>query len=289
MTQAAIKTGVGPMVTVAVEQHFPEDQRIIVDNLAYAILPFAMRAFVLLTKPDFVRDWMIRATEKSAPGIWGGLMCRKRYIDEKLVESAGQIEAIVNLGAGFDTRTCRLPKLAGIPVWELDHHKNIKPKRMRLRKLFGALPANIQLVSIDFDCEDLETKLAAQNYALNKPTFFIWEAVTQYLDESGINMTFDFLAKAARGSRLAFTYIRQDFIDGRVLYGQEKLYQQYIVKNRIWQYGLDPQNMANFLDNYGWRFSEHIGYEELAARYVKPTGRQLAATPIERMVYAEKR
>jgi hypothetical protein len=29
MTQAAAKTGVGPTVTVAVEQHFPEEQRII--------------------------------------------------------------------------------------------------------------------------------------------------------------------------------------------------------------------------------------------------------------------
>jgi O-methyltransferase involved in polyketide biosynthesis len=34
-------------------------------------------------------------------------MCRKRYIDEKLIESVGQIDAVVNLGAGFDTITAR--------------------------------------------------------------------------------------------------------------------------------------------------------------------------------------
>ena len=39
---------------------------------------------------------------------------------------------------------------------------------------------------------------------------------------------------------------------------------------------------------YGWHVVEHLGYEELAERYVKPTGRELASTPIERMVYAEK-
>jgi hypothetical protein len=33
---------------------------------------------------------------------------------------------------------------------------------------------------------------------------------------------------------------------------------------------------------------EHLGYEELHERYLKPTGRQLAVMPIERMVYAEK-
>ena len=80
MTQAAAKTGVGPTATVAVEQRFPQNQRIIEDNLACSILPFPMRTFVHLTRFAFVRDWMVRATEKSAPGLWGGLMCRKRYV-----------------------------------------------------------------------------------------------------------------------------------------------------------------------------------------------------------------
>ena len=55
---------------------------------------------------------MIRVSEKSAPGVWGGLMCRKRYIDEKLIESVDRIEAVVILGAGFDTRAYRLRALA---------------------------------------------------------------------------------------------------------------------------------------------------------------------------------
>ena len=36
------------------------------------------------------------------------------------------------------------------------------------------------------------------------------------------------------------------------------------------------------------RLYEHLGYEELAERYVKATGRELTSKPIERMVYAEK-
>ena len=38
----------------------------------------------------------------------------------------------------------------------------------------------------------------------------------------------------------------------------------------------------------GWRVLEHIGYEELAERYVKQTGLNLRTMAIERMVYAEK-
>lgn len=288
MTQAAAKTGAGPTVTVAVEQHFPEDQRIIEDNLAYSILPFPIRTFVHLTRLAFVRDWMVRAAEKSAPGIWGGLMCRKRYIDEKLIESIGQIDAVVDLGAGFDTRAYRLPALADMPVWEVDQPENIEPKQARLRKLFGEVPTHVKLVPIDFEREELEAVLASHGYPADGRMFFIWEAVTQYLTETGIRATFAFLAQAARGSRLAFTYVRKDFLDGQVMYGQENLYKQYVVRDKVWLFGMNPEGVVNFLEPYGWCVIEHLGYEELAERYVKPTGRELASTPIERMVYAVK-
>jgi methyltransferase (TIGR00027 family) len=134
------------MALVAVEQLFPRDRRIVVDDLARAILPFGARTFLWLVRPSFV-DWIVRAAERKFPGLWGGIMCRKRYIDEKLIESAGQIDAVVNLGAGFDTRAYRLTALARMPVWEVDQAENINPKRARLRKLLGAVPAHVTLVS----------------------------------------------------------------------------------------------------------------------------------------------
>lgn len=288
MAQAAAKTGLGPITTVAIEQHFPKNQRITRDDLAYLILTFGMRAYVWLMRPDWARDWMVRVTEKTAPGLWSGILCRKQYIDEKLIESVGQINAVVNLGAGFDTRAYRLPALADLPVWEVDQPENIKPKRVRLQRLFGGVPAHVMLVSIDFDREELGAVLASHGYSADKRTFFIWEAVTQYLTQTGIGATFDFLAKATRGSRLAFTYVRKDFLDGQAMYGQKYLYKKYVLKDKVWLYGMDPEGVADLLGAYGWRVVEHLGYEELAERYVKPTGRELASTPIERMVYAEK-
>jgi methyltransferase (TIGR00027 family) len=288
MTKLAATTGAGPMLSVAVEQHFPKNQRIIEDNLAHSILPSSMRAIVQLTQLAFIRDWLVRTTEKSAPGIWGGTTCRKRYIDEKLIESVAQIDAVVNLGAGFDTRAYRLPALASMPVWEVDQPENIGLKLARLKKLFGGVPNHVKLLPIDFDREELGSVLAAHSCPADRRIFFIWEAVTQYLTESGLRVTFDFLAKAARGSQLAFTYLRRDFLDGQVMYGQEYLYKRYVVRDKIWLFGMDPEGIVNFLAPYGWRVVEHLGYEELAGRYVKPTGRELASTPIERMVYAEK-
>ena len=288
MAKEAAKTGSGPTVTVAIEQFFPIEQRIIQDDLAHQIVPFGMRAFIQLIRLNVTRDWMVRTTEKAAPGIWGGLMCRKRYIDEKLLDAVDQVEAVVNLGAGYDTRVYRFPELTKLPVWEVDQPVNITPKQARLQKIFGDVPAHVRLVPIDFDKETLETVLTAQGYSLAKPTFFIWEAVTQYLTEAGIDATFSYLQKAAPGSRLAFTYVIQEFLDEPGKYqSYERLYKQYVEKN-IWLFGLAPDEVDSFLKRYGWRVKEHLGCDELAEWYVKPTGRDLPSIPIERMVYAEK-
>lgn len=288
MTRTAAQTGPGPMSVIALEQTFPRAQRVLDDELAGRILPFALRAFLLLMRPRPVRDWMIRSSEKRMPGIWGGMLCRKRYIDDRLGEAAGEMEAVVNLGAGFDTRGCRMPALADVPVWELDLPRNIKPKRTRLRRLFGQIPPHVMLVATDLEHDDLGTTLAANGYTTHRRTVFVAEAVTQYLTEAAVRAMFDFLAGAAAGSRLLFTYVRKDFIDGRAKHGQDALYEKYIVKDTTWHFGLDPDDVADFVGAYGWRVVEHLGYGDLAERYITPTGRGLASTPIERIVYAEK-
>ena len=275
------------MVLVAMEQYYPEGERIIVDDLACQILPFAFRAEVRLIGP--IKDWVIRKSEEKVPGLWGGIMGRKRYIDDKVIESAdGHLEAVVNLGAGFDTRAFRLPALDRVPTWEVDQPQNIDAKRSRLEKLFEPVPDHVTLVPIDFDHEDLATVLASHGYEPDKKTFFIWEGVTQYVTESGIRATFDFLAKASVGSRLVFTYTPRDFIDGEVFYGQEYLYKKMLLKDKLWLFGIDPETIDDFLGEYGWRVLEHLDYEELGERNVKPTGRELQSMAIERMVFAEK-
>ena len=288
-TEYAATTGAQPTVAVAVEQSFPDGKRVITDDLAYSILPLSMRLYTRLFRLPGIRGWTINYSDKAFPGVWGGLLIRKRYIDDKMLEAvANQAEAVVNLGAGFDTRAYRFPALRSIPVWELDQAQNIDTKRARLKKIFGEVPDHVKLVAINFEQEDLGAVLASQGYETSMKTFFIWEAVTQYLTESGIRETFDLLSKVSAGSQLAFTYILKDFIDGEVLYGQESAYKEFLVKKKAWCFGFDPENVPNFLSDYGWHMIEDISYEELTERYVKPTGRQLASMEIERMAFAEK-
>jgi len=102
----------GSIVIVAIEQYVPSHQRIIIDDLAYSVLPFSARALIWAMRPPLARNWMVRATERAFLGLWSGIICRKRYIDEALIAASREIGAVVNLGAGFDTQAYRLPSLA---------------------------------------------------------------------------------------------------------------------------------------------------------------------------------
>jgi methyltransferase (TIGR00027 family) len=286
----AAQTAFGPMVIVAVEQHYPPRQRLLDDALASRFLPPGLRFGAWLSRWQVMRDLSIKATEKRAPGIWGGVGCRKHYIDNKVTQALGAgVEAVVNLGAGLDTRAYRLVAPAGIPAFEVDLPANITDKRARLQALYGRVPEHVTLVPLDFETENLGEALAAHGFQMDRPAMFVWEAVTQYLTEDGIRATLRTLAKAATGSRLVFTYLRKDFLDGTNLYDAERLYQEFRVKYGVWHFGIDPEHVDDLLAEYGWIEQEQLGARELTERYIRPTGRNLPVSEIERCVHAEKR
>ena len=112
--------------------------------------------------------------------------------------------------------------------------------------------------------------------------------MTQYLTEDGVRRTLEGLRAAAPGSRLVFTYVRRDFIDGTNRYGTRTLYRNVRQRRQLWHFGLQPDEVGEFIAGYGWRLVEQAGPDELVQRYVEPTGRKLKASQLEWSAYAEK-
>ncbi len=289
-TKGAAKTGNQPTLTVAIEQNFPQEQRIINDTLAPKLYSGANRFWIQLTKISFLRNWIVGLTEKFLPGGWSCFLVRKRYIDEQLLKAVGnrEVEAVVNLGAGFDTRLYRFKALRHIPSWEVDQPINIAAKERVLRRALKTVPENVTLTRINFVEQEIGELLKKSGYQEGVKTFFIWEAVSQYLNEAAVHKVFDFFAKAPTGSQLVFTYVLKDFIEGTNLYNQEMFYKRVVLKDKIWQFGFDSTKLGELLKKSGWKLIEDLGYAELGDRYVKPTGRNLGVLEIERIVFAEK-
>jgi O-methyltransferase involved in polyketide biosynthesis len=112
--------------------------------------------------------------------------------------------------------------------------------------------------------------------------------VTQYLSEDAVRTTLAALRAAPAGSRLVFTYVRSDFIDGRNMYGATLLYKRFRQRQQVWKFGLDPGAVEAFVGEYGWRLVENAGPDYYLQNYIRPAGRDLAASDLEWTAYCAK-
>jgi methyltransferase (TIGR00027 family) len=157
-----------------------------------------------------------------------------------------------------------------------------------VRRAIGTVPESVRLVPLDFERDDLIATLTGHGYRADARTFFIWEGVTQYLTEDAVRATLGELQGAVTGSRLVFTYVPRDFIDGVDMYGAAILYKRFRQRRQVWQFGLNPDNVSDFVAEYGWRLVEQAGPEYYLQNYIRPSGRDLTASRLEWAVYAEK-
>lgn len=289
MTNPATRTAFGTMLLAAVETNFPPGRSFTRDALAASVLPLRMRMVAAATRVGWIRGRMLGRIERDHPGTWAGIACRKTFIDEQLGAALDQgVGAVVDLGAGLDTRAYRIPGCARAPFFEVDLPENIGHKRAWIARTLGDTPAHVRLVPVDFDREDLGEALAASGLPTTAPSFVIWEGVTQYLSEAGVRATLAGLGRLPAGSRLVFTYVREDFVAGREMHGLPGVYRRLVVDEGLWHFGLAPEAVDEFVGAYGWRVVEHVGAPEFMARYVAPTGRAMTVMAIERLVVAEK-
>ena len=276
------------MVIVACEQFVPAPRRLVDDHLAAQFLPPAARLVTRACRFSAIRAVFMKAAEKAAPGLWGGIVCRKRYIDERTAAAlAAGAKALVILGAGLDTRACRFAVPLAVPSYEVDLPPNIEYKRAQLLARYGRIPGHMTLVPLDLEKADLGSALAAVDFQISQRTIFIWEGVTQYLTAAAVRNTLRYLSRAGAGSSLVFTYVRKDFLDGEQLYGAEKMYNRF-VRGGIWHLGLAPDAVDSLLQEYGWMEREQAGAAEFRRWYLDPAGRHLPLLEIERCVWAIK-
>jgi methyltransferase (TIGR00027 family) len=284
----AAQTAFGPMVQAAIEQYEAPERRLVSDDLALSILPASQRALVRAMRWPLLRRLTIAAGERAVPGSWSLITCRKRYIDDKLDEALGSVDSVVVLGAGLDTKAYRLARRSDIPVFEVDLPVNIARKKAAVLRAIGAVPASVHLVPLDFERDNLIDALAGHGYRPDSRTFFIWEGVTQYLTEDAVRATLGALQATSAASRLVFTYVRKDFIDGVNMYDAAILYTRFRQRQQVWRFGLYPDEVSAFVAEYGWQLDEQAGPDYFSRNYIEPTGRKLAASQLEWSAYAHK-
>jgi len=140
-------------------------------------------------------------------GMVDHVSLRTAAIDAAVTEAArGGARQVVILGAGLDARAWRLPALAELDVFELDHPDTQRGKRESAEALGPAL-ARLHFVPIDFEQERIADRLAEVGHDAEAPTVWIWEGVTPYLGRDAIDATLaDIGVRSSVGSVLLMTY-----------------------------------------------------------------------------------
>ena len=105
-------TGYGPAIMRAMENLLPENKRLFEDPYSEKFLSPFYKFFVIIMRPPKIWNFLMNMREKSTPGVVGGILCRTRYIDDVLNNAIKEgVGAVVNLGAGMDSRAFRIPVL----------------------------------------------------------------------------------------------------------------------------------------------------------------------------------
>ncbi len=190
-----------------------DDPAIVSDPVAVALLPMRYRiALRAAERAPNVSRIALRTLALATRNLSRHLALRTRAIDDVIMrEARAGSEQLVLLGAGFDARAWRLDGLANTTVFEVDHPDTQAHKRDSVRKRVVSAPTpparNVVWASIDFQKQTVDEVLERAGHDATRPTTFVWEGVTMYLDANAIDATLAAVSRrAAPKSCLAMTY-----------------------------------------------------------------------------------
>jgi methyltransferase (TIGR00027 family) len=142
---------------------------------------------------------------------------RTSFYDAALRRHLPGIDQLVILGAGFDTRAYRLSPENPVQCFEIDQPRT-QTFKLEMLKDAGLATSLATYVAADFETEDWFGKLVAAGYDPARPTFFLWEGVTMYLDRDSVEATLRRIAGTAPGSVVAFDYFSATIVKSMSLY-----------------------------------------------------------------------
>jgi methyltransferase (TIGR00027 family) len=270
----------------ALETAKPTRQRLFFDPFARRFLPAWQRALVTPAKIPAWRRMLESFFDRRAPGARTSGAARTRLIDD-WTRAAVQngAEQVVIMGAGFDCRALRLDELRRSSVFELERREMLNVKS---RFLADTSASHVRRVPIDFLNELPEDCLVASGYSRTVKSLFILEGVTNYLDESAVDSAFALFSHSVPGSRVIFTYVHIDAINGTFpAPGLTGLLKRLRKLGEAWTFGFRPEDVPNYLARRGLRVVTDLAAPDYRAIYW-PRSTFVEGYEFYRAVLAEK-
>jgi methyltransferase (TIGR00027 family) len=255
----------------------PKPQRLFTDPFAIHFLSSSLRRGIALSKIRTLARLVNRYADYRLPGARSSAIGRTRLIDDAIRASLpNNLSQLVILGAGYDCRAYRLPELADIPVFEVDHPNTRASKRAHLRNAGIEPTPNIRSVELDFNHQSLPGPLLPAGFQPQQPAIFLWEGVTNYLTAEAVDTVLRYIASCAPNTQLIFTYIDAAVLDTPAHFaGAARVLRDVTKIGEPWTFGLAPAKLATYLHQRGFALDSDLSAAEYRAKYFGPESAQM--------------
>ncbi|KJS32338.1 MAG: hypothetical protein VR64_07415 [Desulfatitalea sp. BRH_c12] len=271
------------------ETHLPENERVFQDPYAEYFFPDEIRE--LFQDSNRVKA-ELQKYEQMMPGVNGAIVARIKFIDECLLElMANGLKQVVIIGAGYDTRSYRLPGVKeNLKVFEVDHPDTQAVKAEKVKSIFGMLPNHICYVPIVFGKESLSDKLSECGYNKGLKTLFIVEGLLMYIPPPAVENLLAFITKDS-GPESA---IVADYFDTTVVEGTSPLKEAIVLRQFVenegtsLKFGIQAGNDEAFFKQCGFRQVYCVSAAACKDKFFTNDSRNRTVSPMFNFVYAIK-
>lgn len=229
------------------------------DYLSPSFLPLLMKAIL---KFRILRE---KVKQKlSISGMYEYIVGRTKVIDLTFSEYSGQINQVVILGAGFDSRGIRFNGILNDTIiYELDAYETQQFKINKINKEKIAIPKNLKMIPIDFENEPFIDILIANGFKRNEPCLFLLEGLTMFIDPVAIPKLFkDINDLCGKDSIIVFDYLHEKFLSNEIS-NQGSVTETVSSLGEKYKFGIEKSKIKEFTIQYGFELLEEYDANQL--------------------------
>jgi len=250
------------------ESQMPEGERICYDP--YAVHFLSQEMLAEYRDPVKLKAGRERL-EHLIPGLGNSIRARVRYFDDMVKKSIDEeLEQLVIIGAGYDTRAYRIKGLKDrVLVFEVDYPDTQAVKMEKIKEIFGRLPDHVLYVPVDLATEDLGQRLLEKGYDRSKKTLFLMEGLVMYISPTVVDDLLTFIVEnSGIDSAIVFDYFLQSVIDGTS--DTEKNIRNFLKQvGEPMQFGLEAGAVEEFLTERGFSHVQNVTSEDYKKAYFR--------------------
>lgn len=270
----------------ALEARHPASERPAVDDHARRFLSPGLRLVDASARPRLGHRLVTGFIDQRWPGVRSSVVARTRLIDDLICQLAGEVDQLVILGAGFDSRAHRLGCVGGITTIEVDHPATQARKRRRLASAATG-DDHVRYAATDFLDGDLDGVLRGSGFDPTAASLFLWEGVTNYLSPDAVDATLRWCAGAGAGSHVVFTYVDRKVLDDPGSFHRaDRVLATSRRAGEALTFGIAPAELPAHLDERGLRLISDVGAAGYRAAYYGPAADRIRGHEFYRVAHA---